>query len=97
MFAEATVIPGTITYFKCIRLNMKILAVLVITFTKLLKEVANWHLCHVIFVQEFAIIAFLAEMSQPVLTDNGTLTTNMAEGTVATSTTCPIHKELTHR
>ena len=86
MLAKATVIPGTIADLERICFNMKILTILVITFTKLLEKVADWHFCHVILMQEFAVVSFLAQMTQPVLTDNGTLTTNMAEGTVAAST-----------
>jgi len=37
------------------------------------EEVAFWHLAHVILVQEFTVIAFLAQSSQPVLAYNSTL------------------------
>ena len=95
MFAESTIIPGTITDLESIRLHMKVLAVFVITLSKLLEEVADWHLAHVILMQKFTVIAFLAQVTQPVLADNGPLASNMAKWTVAPSTASPIQKEFT--
>ena len=95
MFAESAIIPGAVADLESIRLHMKVLAVFVITLSKLLEEVADWHLAHVILVQKFTVISFLAQVTQPVLADDGPLAANMAKWTVASSTASPIQKEFT--
>jgi hypothetical protein len=95
MFAESAIIPGTVSYLEGIRLHMKVLAVFIIALTKLLIKVADWHLAHVILMKKFAVIAFLAQVTQPVLADDGPLPADMAKRTVASSTASTIHKEFT--
>ena len=74
---------------------MQVLAVFVITLAKLLIEVADWHLAHVILMEKFAVITFLAQVTQPVLADDSALSSNMAKRAVAPSTASAIQKKLT--
>lgn len=43
MFAEATIIPGTVSDFECFGIHVEILAVLIVTLTETLEEVTNGH------------------------------------------------------
>lgn len=57
---------------------MKKWAFFIMTRIKAGIEVALRHLRHVILMQELALIAFLAETSQPMLTHHGTVTADMS-------------------
>lgn len=97
MLAESSVIPWTVTDLQSVSLNVKILAIFVIAFSKLLEKVANWHLGHVVLVKKFTVVSLLAQMSQPVLTDYGAFTSHMAEWTMTASCASTVNVELTQR
>jgi len=67
MFTKPSRIPGTFFYF-WIRVNMKILAVTILTATKFWKEIAFRHFRHVIFMKKFAIVSFFTQTTQPMFT-----------------------------
>ena len=94
MFAEAAIIPSTVSDLQGVCLHMKVLAVFVITLAKLLIEVADWHLAHIIFVEKFTVIAFLAQVTQPMLANDSAFTSNMAKRAVGSSTASAVNKEL---
>ena len=94
MFAEATIVPGTVANLQGICLYMKVLTIFIIAFPKLLIEVADWHLAHVILMKEFTVITLLAQVTKPVLADYSAFSTNMAKWTVTTTTASAIQKEL---
>ena len=73
---------------------MEVLAVLVVALPKLLEEVADGHLRHVVLVKEFTVVSLLAQVPQPMLADNCPLSSHMTEGTVSTPRACAIHEEL---
>lgn len=50
---------------------------LIVTCIESCVEVALWHLGHVIFMQELALVTLLAEPSQPMLANNGAVTSDM--------------------
>ena len=87
MLTKSTVIPCTVMNLHCLSINMHILTVPVVTFTKLLKKIANRHFSHVIFVQKFTVISFFAKVSQPVLADYSPLSPHMAIRAVSTTNT----------
>lgn len=95
MFAESTVIPSTVMNLHGLSINMHVLAVPVIAFTKLLKEITRWHLSHVIFMQEFAVISFLAQVTQPVLANYSSLATHVAIRAMSTTDTSATQKQFT--
>ena len=68
MLAEPTGIPWTLSCFT-VRVNMQIKAFGVVAFTILGKEPTIGHSLQIILMQELAIIAFLTESTQPMLTD----------------------------
>ena len=76
---------------------MKILAILVVTLAKLLKEIAYWHLGHIVLVEKFTIVPLLAQMTKPMLADYCPLSTHMTERTMAPSSACAVHEELAER
>ena len=67
MFTKPSRIPGTFFYF-WIRVNMKILAVTILTSTKFWKEITFRHFRHVIFMKKFAIVSFFTQTTKPMLT-----------------------------
>ena len=94
MFAEPPVVPRTVTDLQGIGLYVEILTVFIGALSKLLKEVADWHFCHVVLVEKFAIVPFLAQVPQPVLTDNSALTTNVAKRAMAATSARAAYEEL---
>ncbi len=66
---------------------MQVLAVFIIALPKLLEEVADGHLGHVVLVEELAIVTLLAEVPQPVLADDGPLASHMTKRAVCSTTT----------
>lgn len=95
MLTKSAVIPGTVMNLQGLGINMHVLAVPIITFTKLLKEITCRHFSHVIFVQEFAIISFLAQVAQPVLADHSSLSTHVTIRTMSTTDTSSTQKQFT--
>ena len=94
MFAESTIVPSTVTDLEGICLHMQVLAIFVIALAKLLIEVADWHLAHVILVEKFTVVTFLAQVTQPVLAYDSALPSDMAKWAMSSSTACPTDKEL---
>lgn len=76
---------------------MKILAILVVTLAKLLKEIADWHLGHIVLMEKFTVVPLLAQMTKPMLADYCPLSTYMAERTMAPSSACAVYEELAER
>ena len=68
MFTKPSGIPGTFFYF-WIRVNMKILAVTILTATKFWKEITFRHFGHVIFMKKFAIVSFFTQATKPMFTN----------------------------
>lgn len=95
MFAEASVIPGTV-FDLGLWINMQEGTFLVATLAKFGVEVAFRHLGHVIFMEELALVSLLTESSEPVLTHHRLLSTDVTEWTHPTFQTSCSHKELTH-
>ena len=95
MFAEPSVIPGTVLHLQGLSIHMQVLAVTIVTLSKLLEEVAWWHLGHVILMKELAIISLLAQVSQPVLAHCALTSTGMAVRAVSSTNTTTNYKLLT--
>ncbi len=74
---------------------MKVLAVAIITFTKLLEEVTRWHLGHVILVKILASIALLTQVTQPMLADCALTTARVSEWTMSPTHTQSNYIQLT--
>lgn len=95
VFTEASVIPRTV-FDLGLWVNMQEWAFFVATFTKLGVEVAFRHLGHVVLMKELALVSFLTQSSEPVLTHHSLLSTDVTEGTHSTFHTSRPHEELTH-
>lgn len=95
MLAESSVIPWTVLYLR-LRINVKVLAFFVTTFTKLGIKITFWHFCHVIFVKKLALITLFTQPSQPVLTDNCLFTFGVSKRTNWPSIAHVPHKKFTH-
>jgi hypothetical protein len=87
MFAEPSVVPGTVPYLEGLCVDVKVLTVLVGALAEPLKEVADGHLGHFILVEEFTVVSLLAEVAHPVFADHRPLSSHVAERTVAPSRT----------
>ena len=85
MFAESSVVPGTVPNLEGLCVDMKILAVLVCTLAEPLEEIADGHLGHFVLVEEFTVVPLLAEVAHPVFAHHRSLSTHVAEWTVASS------------
>jgi hypothetical protein len=70
------------------------LTILIVAFTKFLKEVTNRHTSHIIFMEEFTFISFIAQLTQPVLADYHSLPLNVSEGAVEATSTRPLQEKL---
>ncbi len=64
---------------------MQVLTVFIVALAKLLKEVADGHLGHVVLVEEFTVVPLLAQVPEPVLADDGPLPPHVAKWTVCTT------------
>ena len=64
--------------------------------TELSVEVALWHLCHIVLVQKLARVALLAESSEPVFADDGSVSAEVTEGAKVASRTPTLGEEVTH-
>ena len=87
MLTESSIVPCTIFNFECLSVHMEILAVAIVTLPKLLEEVARGHLCHVIFVKELTIVSLLAQMPEPMFTNNSPFSFHVTEWTVSSTDT----------
>ena len=94
MLTKASVVPGTVPDLERLGIDVQILAVLVVTLAKPLKEVANRHFRHLILVQELALVSLLAQVSHPVLADHRPLAAHVAEWTVAPARARSVQVEL---
>lgn len=95
VFAEASVIPGTV-FDLGLWVNVQEWTFLVATLTKLGVEVALRHLGHVVFVEKLALVSFLTQSSEPVLTHHCLLATDVTEWTHPAFLTSCSHEVLTH-
>ena len=95
VLAKSSIVPGTLSDLQRLRINVKVLAVLIVALTKPLEEVADWHLGHVVLVKKLALVSLFAEMTKPVFADDGSLSLRMSEGTVAATNTRTSQEELT--
>lgn len=60
-------------------------------------EVALWHLCHVVLVQKLALVALLAEATQPMFAHNSSIASYMSEWARPTLCAGTPHVERAHR
>jgi hypothetical protein len=95
MFAKSSIIPCTIPDLHGVGINVHVLAVPVVAFPEFLEKVTYWHFCSVVFMQKFTVVSFLAQVSQPMLANNCSFSTNMAKRTVGTSHTQSPQKQFT--
>ena len=94
MFAEPSVVPGTVPYLEGLCVDVKVLTVLVGALAEPLKEVADGHLGHFILVEEFTVVSLLAEVAHPVFADHRPLSSHVPERTVASSRAHSVQVEL---
>ena len=85
MFAEASVVPGTVSDLECLGIHVEVLTILVAALSESLKEVADGHLGHLVFVEKLTLVPLLTEVSHPVFAYDCPLPTHVTERTVATS------------
>lgn len=95
MFAESTIIPGTVPYLERLCIHVEILAILVVTFAKALEEVTNGHFGHFILVKKLALVSLLAQMAQPVFADHSSLSAHVTKRAMVATRTYAIQIELT--
>lgn len=81
MAAEPSVIPWAILNFT-LRVNMKEWAFFIVTSIESGIEITFRHLGHVIFVEEFTLVAFLTETSQPMFANDRTISSDVSVGTL---------------
>lgn len=79
VLTETSVIPRTIFDLR-LRVNVQEGTFFVAAFPKFGVEIALWHLGHVILVQEFTLVALLAQPSQPMLANHRFFATDVSEG-----------------
>ena len=94
VFTEPSVVPCTVLHSQRVCIDVQVLTVPVVALPKLLKEVTNRHFGHVVLVQELALVPLLAQMSEPVLADDCTLSSHVTKWTVGASAACTNHKIL---
>lgn len=70
---ETPVVPRAVFDFR-LRVDVKERTFLIMASIESGIKVTFGHLCHVIFVQKFALVPFLAEASEPMLADDGSIT-----------------------
>ena len=95
MLAKTPVVPRAVSGLHRVRVNVEILTVFIVTLSKLLKEIADGHLGHVVLVQELAVVPLLAQVSQPVLADDRLFSADVSEGTVGSLRTRATQEVLT--
>lgn len=80
--AEASLVPRTILHL-ALRVDVQKGTLFVVAGVEPRVEVALGHLGHVVLVQELALVALLAQSSQPVLAHDRPVPANVSEGTGA--------------
>lgn len=80
---EASVIPRTI-FNLAFRVYVQERTFLIVASVEPGVKITFRHFGHIIFVQEFALVAFFAQTPQPMLAHDGTVTTDVAERTSST-------------
>lgn len=80
---EPSIVPGTITDL-AFGVDVEEWAFLVVASVESGVEIALGHFGHVVFVQELALVAFLAQTTQPMLANHRFITANMAKWTLCT-------------
>ena len=63
--------------------------------TEFLEEIAYGHTAHVVFMEELAVVAFVAELPEPVLAHDHPLALHMTERAVCSPSARAVHEELT--
>ena len=95
MFAESSIIPGTVSDFKRLGVDMEVLTILVVALSETLEEVADGHLGHLVLVKKFTLVSLLAQVSHPVFAYDGPLSPHVSEWAMAASRTHAIQVEFT--
>lgn len=80
MPAKPSVIPGTIFDFT-LRIDVQEWALFVVAGIESRIEITFRHLGHVVFVQEFTLIALFAQATKPMFAYNSAIATYVSEGT----------------
>jgi hypothetical protein len=97
MLAKSSFIPSTFLHFTT-GINVQVDAFVAITALSVFtKEPTLWHLFHVVFVQKFTVVPFLAKASKPVLAHYRLLEPRMLVGTSCALGTRSFQVELTDR
>lgn len=80
---EAAIVPRTVANLR-FRIDVQERAFLIVAGIEARIEVAFGHFGHVVFVQELALVALLAEATQPMFADNRTIAANVPKRTGGT-------------